>query len=149
MGLRERWGSWGREAGGGHQEGEYSCGRPVQPTRRLWGDLSLREIVLILSPPPDIPEQSPWVRTNLVVTIIPPRNTERRHSASQQVRNTRAYISLPRTALPAQLPFIVLLVSGFLGSHTIRVFLGELDAFCIFAVCAFGGKILGLTLTCL
>lgn len=84
MGLRERWGSWGREERGmGHQEGEYSCGRPVQPTCRSWGDLSLREIALILSPSPDIPEQSPRVRTDHVVTIIPPLNTERRHSASQ------------------------------------------------------------------
>lgn len=73
-GLGEKVCSWGRDSGVNHQEEEYSCGWVVQPTSRSRGDLSHRGIGSILSPPDDVPEQSPLVRTDFLVTTIPPLN---------------------------------------------------------------------------
>lgn len=99
-------GFWGKRRGGKSWRRRVQLGWVVQPPSRSWGDLSHKEMSLILLPPDDIPEQSQAVSPGLFVTI-----TGRGAKTGKGIPK-EAHLSLPATQGSSSLPFNSHLISG-------------------------------------
>ena len=136
-----------RGSGGGKSSGRGGeLWWAVQLPSRSWGDLSHKEFGLILSPP-DIPEQRPLIRPDLLVTTIPSLNMDQRYSTSQQGKGHQSLCIPTKDSSP----WPTSIYSSF-GFKTFRFrhnwLLPTKLGFFHFQICALGSKLLIVTFVC-